>query len=209
VTNHLCALRFFYIQTLKRRWSIADTPYPKKTHRLPTILSQEEVAQLIQAADTPFHRTILMTLYASGIRNAELTRLKVSDIDSQRMVIHIQDGKGRKDRDVMLSPVLLEELRAHWRGCANGPASGCFLGIPGTAAIGPSTPKRRATPVSTPPAAPALRTGFIPTCSVTIPRAELLPGNFVSDLFSTSSLAVMRHSLAPSIHRDRRKGVWL
>src|ERR1700681_213623 len=115
VTNHLCALRFFYIQTLKRPWSITDTPYPKKTHRLPTILSQEEVAQLIDAACTPFHRTILMTLYATGVRDAELTRLKVSDIDSRRMVIHIQGGKGRQDRDVMLSPVLLDELRAHWR----------------------------------------------------------------------------------------------
>jgi len=62
VTNHLCALRFFYIQTLKKPWSIADTPYPKKVHRLPTILSQEEVAQLIDSASTPFHRTILMTL---------------------------------------------------------------------------------------------------------------------------------------------------
>ena len=81
VTNHLCALRFLYIQTLKRPWSIADTPYPKKAYRLPTILSQEEVAQLINAALTPFHRTILMTLYATGVRNAELTRLKVGDID--------------------------------------------------------------------------------------------------------------------------------
>ena len=115
VTNHLCALRFFYIQTLKRPWSITDTPYPKKTHRLPTILSQEEVAQLIDAACTPFHRTILMTLYATGVRDEELTRLKVSDIDSRRMVIHIQGGKGRQDRDVMLSPVLLDQLRAHWR----------------------------------------------------------------------------------------------
>jgi site-specific recombinase XerD len=115
VTNHLCALRFFYIQTLKKPWSIADTPYPKKAHRLPVILSQEEVAQLIDAAPTPYYRTILMTLYATGIRNAELTRLKISDIDSQRMVIHIQGGKGRQDRDVMLSPKLLEELRAHWR----------------------------------------------------------------------------------------------
>jgi len=115
VTNHLCALRFFYIQTLKKPWSIADTPYPKKAHRLPAILSQEEVAQLIDAAPTPYYRTILMTLYATGIRNAELTRLKISDIDSQRMVIHIQGGKGRQDRDVMLSPKLLQELRAHWR----------------------------------------------------------------------------------------------
>ena len=114
VTNHLWALRFFYVQTLKKHWSIADTPYPKKTHHLPTILSQEEVAQLIDAAPTPFYRTLLMTLYATGVRNAELTRLKVSDIDSRRMVIHIQ-GKGCKDRDVRLSPVLLEELRAHWR----------------------------------------------------------------------------------------------
>ena len=93
MTNHLCALRFFYIQTLKRPWSIADTPYPKKVHRLPTILSQEEVAQLIDAACTPFHRTLLMTLYATGLRNAELTHLKISDIDSRRMVIHVQGGK--------------------------------------------------------------------------------------------------------------------
>jgi integrase/recombinase XerD len=130
VTNHLCALRFFYIQTLKRRWSIADTPYPKKTHRLPPILSQEEVARLIDAAPTPFYRTILMTLYASGIRNAELTRLKISDIDSQRMVIHIQGGKGRKVRDVMLSPVLLEELRAHWRRLRKQSSVWLFPGNP-------------------------------------------------------------------------------
>ena len=115
VTNHLCALRFFYVQTLKKRWSVADTPYPKQAYRLPTILSQEEVAQLIDAACTPFHRTVLMTLYATGLRNAELTHLNVSDIDSRRMVIHVQGGKGRQDRDVMLSPVLLQELRAHWR----------------------------------------------------------------------------------------------
>src|ERR1700674_4639911 len=92
VTNHLCALRFFYIQTLKKPWSIADTPYPKKSHRLPTILSPEEVAQLIDAACTPFHHTLLMTLYATGVRNAELTRLQISDVDSQRMVIHEERG---------------------------------------------------------------------------------------------------------------------
>src|SRR5690348_2671298 len=98
VTNHLCALRFFYIQTLKRPWSIADTPYPKKRYRLPTILSQEEVTQLIDAAPTSFYRTILMTLYGTGVRRTELTRLKVSDIDSRRMVVHMQDGKGHQDR---------------------------------------------------------------------------------------------------------------
>ena len=115
VAKQLAALRFFYIKTLKKAWSIAETPYPKRTHSLPAILSQEEVARLIHAAGTSFHRILLMTLYATGVRNAELTHLKVSDIDSQRMVIHIQGGKGRRDRDVMLSPKLLEELREHWR----------------------------------------------------------------------------------------------
>ena len=115
VNNRLAALRFFYIKTLKRAWSIAETPYPKRPFQLPSILSQEEVARLIDAALTPYHRTLLMTLYATGARNAELTHLKVSDIDSQRMVIHIQGGKGRVDRDVMLSLKLLEELREHWR----------------------------------------------------------------------------------------------
>ena len=115
VTYRLAALRFFYIKTLKKAWSVAETPYPKKNYRLPTILSQEEVARLIDAARTPFHRTLLMTLYATGLRCAELTHLKVSDVDSKRMVIHVRGGKGRKDRDVMLSPKLLEELRQHWR----------------------------------------------------------------------------------------------
>ena len=128
VVPHLAALRFFYIKTLKRAWSIAETPYPKWVFHLPTILSQEEVAQLIDAAVTPYHRTLLMTLYATGARRAELTHLKVSDIDSQRMVIRIQGGKGRKDRDVMLSPVLLEELRAHCRRLRRRPFTWLFPG---------------------------------------------------------------------------------
>jgi integrase/recombinase XerD len=115
VGQHLAALRFFYIKTLRRAWSIADTPYPKKTRSLPTILSREEVAQLIHAARTPSERILLMTLYATGVRNSELTHLKVCDIDSQRMVVHIRGGKGRKDRDVMLSSKLLTALRADWR----------------------------------------------------------------------------------------------
>jgi len=115
VRLYLAALRFFYIQTLRRAWSIAETPYPKKTRRLPVILSREEVAQLIRAARTPGERILLMTLYATGVRCAELTHLKVSNIDSQRMVVHIQGGKGRKDRDIMLSPKLLLALRAQWR----------------------------------------------------------------------------------------------
>jgi integrase/recombinase XerD len=115
VAIRLAALRFFYIKTLKKSWSIAETPYPKKTRRLPTILSQKEVEQLIHAARTQRERILLMTLYATGARNAELTHLKATDIDSQRMVVHIRGGKGRKDRDVMLSPKLLTALRTLWR----------------------------------------------------------------------------------------------
>jgi site-specific recombinase XerD len=128
VTQRLAALRFFYIKTLKRSWSVAETPYPKKAVHLPTILSQEEVARLIDAASTLYHRTLLMTLYATGVRRAELAHLKIRDIDSQRMVIHVQGGKGRKDRDVMLSPKLLEALREHWRGLPRKPSAWLFPG---------------------------------------------------------------------------------
>src|SRR5260370_17481879 len=102
VTVYLAALRFFYTKTLKKGWSAAETPYPKSAEHVPSILSQEEVARLIDAARTPFHRTLLMTLYATGVRRAELAPLKISDGDSQRMVVHIQGCKGRKERVVML-----------------------------------------------------------------------------------------------------------
>src|SRR3989442_5948879 len=88
VTNLLCALRFFYIHPLKKPWSIAYTPYPKKRHRLPTILSQEEVAQLIDAAPTAFYRIMLITLYATRVRNSELTLMQINDVHSQRIVNH-------------------------------------------------------------------------------------------------------------------------
>src|SRR6202046_4293511 len=106
VIQRLASLRFFYIHVLKRNWSIAETPYPKKVRHLTGVLSQEEVARLIDAAEFPFHRILLMTLYATGARRAEVAHLKISDIDRQRMVIHIRSGKGRKDRDIMLSPKL-------------------------------------------------------------------------------------------------------
>jgi len=128
VAQRLAALRFFYTKTLKKVWSIEETPYPKKTLHMPTILSQEEVARLIDAARPPFHRTLLMALYATGLRRAELARLKVSDVDSKRMVIHVRGGKGRKDRDVMLSPKLLEALREHWRGLQRKPSAWLFPG---------------------------------------------------------------------------------
>jgi site-specific recombinase XerD len=128
VILRLASLRFFYIHVLKRNWSIAETPYPKKVFHLPEILSQEEVARLIDAAEFPYHRILLMTLYATGARRAEVAHLKVSDIDSQRMIVHIRGGKGRKDRDVMLSPKLLEALREYWRGLRRKPTNWLFPG---------------------------------------------------------------------------------
>ena len=115
VVNRVAALRFFFVKTLKRHQFREFLPYPRDRRRLPTVLSLEEVARLIDAAGTLFRRTLLMTLYATGMRRSELARLKVSDIDSQRMIIRVVEGKGGKDRDLPLSPTLLETLREYWR----------------------------------------------------------------------------------------------
>ena len=109
------ALRFLYVKTLRRPYLPDQIPFPKRPRRLPTVLSSEEVALLIDSAKNLMHRAILMTLYATGLRRAELCRLKVTDIDSERMVIHVLQGKGGRDRDVLLSPKLLETLREYWR----------------------------------------------------------------------------------------------
>src|SRR3989449_1516508 len=115
VVNRVAALRFFFVKTLKRHQFRDFLPYPQDRRRLPTVLSREEVSRLINAAGTLFRRTLLMTLYGTGMRRAELAHLKVSDIDSQRMIIRVVEGKGGKDRDLPLSPVLLETLREYWR----------------------------------------------------------------------------------------------
>ena len=141
VTQRLAALRFFYTRTLKKAWTVADTPYPKKTRHLPSILSPEEVADLIDSSQSQFHRVVLMTLYGTGVRRAELTRLQISDIDSRRMVIHIRGGKGRQDRDVMLSPTLLEALRNYWRGLKRKPKDWLFPGGRWHTGQNPITPR--------------------------------------------------------------------
>jgi integrase/recombinase XerD len=115
VVNQVAALRFFFVKTLKRHQFRDFLPYPQDRRRLPTVLSREEVSHLINAAGNLFRRTLLMTLYGTGMRRAELAHLKVSDIDSQRMIIRVVAGKGGKDRDLPLSPALLETLREYWR----------------------------------------------------------------------------------------------
>src|SRR2546423_3752692 len=109
------ALRFLFVKTLHRPYLPDQIPFPKRARRLPTVLSPDEVALLIDSAKNLMHRAILMTLYATGLRRAELCRLKVADIDSGRMLIHVREGKGGRDRDVLLSDKLLETLREYWR----------------------------------------------------------------------------------------------
>jgi integrase/recombinase XerD len=110
------ALRFLYKVSLHKDWSFEDIiPAPKKPQKLPVILSPEEIMQFLGCVSSTRHRAILTTCYAGGLRISEAVHLMPTDIDSQRMVIRVDQGKGRKDRYVMLSPKLLGTLRDYWR----------------------------------------------------------------------------------------------
>jgi integrase/recombinase XerD len=109
------ALRFMYVCTLKQKWFDEEIPHPKRLHTLPSILSADEMTSMLDGTHNLKHWTILATFYATGLRCSELRHLKVEDIDSQRMVLHVRKGKGRVPRDIPLSPVLLERLRIYFR----------------------------------------------------------------------------------------------
>ena len=110
------ALRFLHKVTLKQPWSFDDLiPAPKKPRRLPVVLSPDEVVRALECVTSPKHRAVLTTCYAAGLRISEAVRLRPRDLDSQRMVIRIEQGKGQRDRYVMLSPKLLAVLRDWWR----------------------------------------------------------------------------------------------
>ena len=112
----VAALRFLYKVSLKKDWTFEDVlPAPKKPQTLPIVLSPEEVLQFLGCVGGAKHRAILTTCYAAGLRISEAVRLTVPDIDSARMVIRVDQGKGQKDRYAMLSPKLLEILRDWWR----------------------------------------------------------------------------------------------
>jgi integrase/recombinase XerD len=115
-----CALRFFYQVTLGRDFPLDSLGRVKQPRKLPVVLSAEEVTQFLTAVTNFKHRTILMTAYATGLRVSEVVRLRVTDIDSQRMVIRVSEGKGQKDRYVMLSPNLLQILRQYWKTARPG-----------------------------------------------------------------------------------------
>jgi site-specific recombinase XerD len=109
------ALRFFYGVSLKRPWAVEDIPTSRKAKKLPVVMSQDEVTRFLGAVRNLKHRVILTVCYATGLRISEAVRLKPAAIDSQRMVIRVDQGKGRRDRYVMLPPKLLAILRDYWK----------------------------------------------------------------------------------------------
>ncbi|MBW2006002.1 MAG: site-specific integrase [Deltaproteobacteria bacterium] len=120
------ALRFLYRVTLGCQWDIEKIHFARRKKKLPVVLSPDEVAQFFKAVENKKHKAILLTTYAAGLRILETTRLRLSDIDSRRMTIRIQQGKGKKDRYVMLSEKLLIILRDYWKEYQ--PASWLFYG---------------------------------------------------------------------------------
>ncbi len=108
------ALRFLYHVTLQRDWDIQVIPYARRPKKLPVVLSRDEVAAFFEVVRNLKYRTVLMTMYAAGLRVSEVTRLKLTDIDSHRMCIRVEQGKGNKDRYVILSKKLLLHLREYW-----------------------------------------------------------------------------------------------
>lgn len=131
----VCALRFLYGITLGRDWTVKFIPYAKKEKALPVVLSTAEVKSLLDVLTNLKHRAMLMVAYSGGLRVSEIAGLRLEDIDSKRMVIHVRKGKGRKDRFVPLSPKLLDELRVYWRASRPRP----FL-FPGSDPHRPITP---------------------------------------------------------------------
>ena len=107
----VCGLRFLYEVTLAKPWVVRHIPFGKRPKKLPTVVSDQEASGLLQCVKNPKHRAVLLTCYAAGLRLSEATHLRVCDIDGQRAQIRITNGKGRKERDVPVSPRLLQELR--------------------------------------------------------------------------------------------------
>src|SRR5215475_5169031 len=112
----VAAIRFLYKVTLQRGWNVDDViPTSRRQHTLPVVMSQGEVSEFLAAVESLKHRVILTVCYAAGLRISEAVHLTPAAIDSQRMTIRVEQGKGRKDRYVMLSPKLLDLLRDYWR----------------------------------------------------------------------------------------------
>ena len=111
----VCALRFFYNVTLGRNWIIAQIPYSKRERKLPVVLSQDEVKEFLNCIENQKHRCIFMTMYSTGVRISEALNIRITDIDRERGVILVRNGKGKKDRYVPMFPTLYEELKNYWK----------------------------------------------------------------------------------------------
>jgi integrase/recombinase XerD len=111
----LNALRFLYVEIYKRPMALGEIERPKKGRRLPVVLSQEEVKRLFDSTGNIKHRVLLMLAYSAGLRVSEVVHMRLEDIDSERKLIRVQSGKGKKDRYTMLSEVVLDELRQYWK----------------------------------------------------------------------------------------------
>ena len=132
----VCAMRFLYRVTLDRDWMIKHLPHPRTSRKLPIILSVEELSAFFAAVKNLKHRTILQTMYGAGLRISEALSLCIGDIDSQRGVLRIAQGKGKKDRYAPLSAAVLDVLRTYWR--VYRPSSWLF---PGRSPDRPLTPR--------------------------------------------------------------------
>jgi len=166
ITVAVSALRCLYQVTLRRRWNFEDIiPAPKTPDKLPVILSPEEVSEFLVCVSAGKHRTLLTTCYAAGLRLSEAIHLTISAIDSRRMVLRVEQGKGNKDRYVMLSPRLLEILRTWWR--VDKPQHWLLEGnLPGR----PSAGKRSTTLVKKPAVSAAFLSPSCPTaCAMPSP----------------------------------------
>ena len=135
-----CGLRFFYQVTLGRPETTFHVPCAKQPSRLPQILSQQEVTKLIEVTANRKHRVLLMTAYGAGLRVSELVQLKVANIDSDRMSLRVEQGKGNKDRYTLLSERLLQELRQYWQQYR--PLPWLFLGQDGKRPLNRSSAQR-------------------------------------------------------------------
>ena len=136
----IVALRFFFKVTLERDDLVRRLTLVREPRRAPTVLSPEEVARLLEAASDAKYKAALGVAYGAGLRVSEVVALKVSDIDNKRMLLRVEQGKGQKDRFVMLSPQLLELLSDWWQVAPHG--VGCFQGRPGQPDVGSATLSR-------------------------------------------------------------------
>jgi site-specific recombinase XerD len=144
----VCALRFYFQNIRNRDWAITHIPFQRKRRQLPSILSKEEVSELLAVTKNPKHHAILATLYSTGLRLGELLNLRIADIDSAKMLVHVRQGKGGKDRQVQLSNGLLGELRDYYRSCLDKPKTWLFPSTKPDIQLDPSTVQRMVTAIS-------------------------------------------------------------